>query len=672
MNTNEQTQIEHAALQQRIDQLQRELANCHQHIAALRESEEHYRLLTEFSPNIILVLVNYTIVYINPAGIFTLGGTTADQFIGSSIMERIPIAYHDIARQHMEEVLQEQKSRAFVEGFFTCLDGREIAIEVSGRAFTYQGQPAMLVIASDCTERKYMEEQLRASHARLQAIFNNAAIGIVSSDRYGNYSFINPQAANVIGYTPEEFYKLTPGVLLYPDDRPQALAQFHDMLNGKSDGYHCERRYLSKDGSIVWVDTSVKAIYDDDGNLDTIIGVMSDCTERKRMEEQWHQLNAELEQRVAERTAEIHATSEAFRTSEQRFRAIFERASVGIILGDTTGHVVESNPAFQRFLGYTAEELCGMYYEDFTHPDDVQVEYPLAVQIMSGQIDSYNLEKRYRRKDGRIVWGYVFTSLIYDAEGQMQFGISLVTDMTERRQMEALMIEKERFTTMRYLTGIVAHEVNTPLQIVLGSLEWMPHADAHQQVTFLEMAKEEIQRVGLILRQLMETYQPSIEEPTKVDMVALIERVLFLMSGQLAKLQIHVECHRDPDVPFVYGRGGELTQVIMNLIVNAMEAMPNGGTLRIHAQPHTPHCSDVACKASSSAHLMLEVSDTGGGISVDVAQQIFDPFFTTKQAGNGLGLFVCKRIVEQHGGIITVQKHPETGCTFTVILPTRS
>lgn len=511
---------------------------------------------------------------------------------------------------------------------------------------------------------------LRANQTRLQAIFDNAMVGIVIGDSQGRYTLVSQGITDTIGYTPEEMYRLHPASLLHPDDRDAGLADMQAMLRGQIEAYQTERRYIHKNGATIWTYFSVRSIRNEHNQVESIIAVMVDITNVKQAQEQLREMNIELEQRVIRRTAQIEATNNARRASEQRFRAIFEWAGLGIVLGDATGMIVESNPTFQQFLGYTSDELRGMHYTEFSHPDDLLAESTLATELLANKRESYELEKRYIRKDGSIVWGQVTTSLIRDTPERANFGISLVTDLTERKQMEALLVEKERYATMQHMTGIVAHEVNTPLQLILGILEWLPGIEQAQQTTFLDMAKEEIQRIGTILHQLMNTYQPSSEVWTKVHMPALVERVLLLMSGRLAMSFIQVERFMDANLPLIDGATGELTQVLINLVLNAIEAMPDGGTLSVGVKKaEVASIAQIREGCPAKLFIQIDICDTGVGISPDDHTNIFEPFVTSKQTGTGLGLFVSKRIIDNHGGAILIQSTPGAGSLFTIVLP---
>jgi two-component system NtrC family sensor kinase len=233
-----------------------------------------------------------------------------------------------------------------------------------------------------------------------------------------------------------------------------------------------------------------------------------------------------------------------------------------------------------------------------------------------------------------------------------------LVDVSERLHMEALMAENERFVASQRMTQIIAHEINSPLQTILTSLEIVQHIEEAQRQQFLETAQREIERVGTIVRQLRDLYQEHQPQPAAVNINNLLERVLLLVRGNLSRKHIRLHAELAPDLPPVYGRGDQLMQVFLNLVLNAIDAMEQGGSLRLAA------AIDPEAQA-----LSIAISDTGIGIDSNARQHIFEPFYTTKPEGSGLGLTVCQQIVTQHGGTIDVQSVSGSGSTFRIHLP---
>ncbi|MEI7772073.1 MAG: ATP-binding protein [Chloroflexales bacterium] len=234
----------------------------------------------------------------------------------------------------------------------------------------------------------------------------------------------------------------------------------------------------------------------------------------------------------------------------------------------------------------------------------------------------------------------------------------LATDVTEQVQLEAQILDRERFAATGRLAATVAHEVNTPLQAIESCLHLAGRVDdTAERARYLRLAREEIQRLGYTLRQLLDLYRPEgVQKP--LDVNGLIERVLVLMSTSLARHAIKIERDLSNDLPVVLGRADEITQVLINLIFNAMQAMPHGGRLCLESGPGQ-------CAAGGPC-LIVRVRDSGVGIDPELHQRIFEPFYTTRADGTGLGLVVCKRIIEGHGGNLRVESAPGQGSCFII------
>jgi signal transduction histidine kinase len=236
---------------------------------------------------------------------------------------------------------------------------------------------------------------------------------------------------------------------------------------------------------------------------------------------------------------------------------------------------------------------------------------------------------------------------------------ALAAEIRERQTAEQELqraMEQERFAVAGRLAAGAAHEINTPLQTVQTSLELMRSLPGEQHDVLLVDALEEIQRVGRIVRQLLDLYRPASEGA--VDLSALVERVLLLLDKRIQDQRVEVRRTTAAVLP-VHGRADELTQVVINLVVNALDVMPAGGVLTFRILPGD----------ESLSHLALEIADTGPGVPPELRAQIFDPFVTTKAEGTGLGLAISCQIVERHRGKLTLGPPASGGSTFRVLLP---
>jgi len=385
-----------------------------------------------------------------------------------------------------------------------------------------------------------------------------------------------------------------------------------------------------------------------------------------RLHQQVQRHANELEQRVAERTAELRA-------SEARFRTLFNGAAIGIALVDMEGRLAEGNPALQETLGYSGEELQGMVFAEFTHPDDVMVDVDLFKELMAGKRDQYRVEKRYVQKNDQlsrtscqlvlqtVVWANVTVSLVRGARGEPQYAISVVEDITEQKQAQVALIRAEKLAITGRLAASLAHEINNPLQSVIGCLGLAEESLAKGEDVgeFLQIGTEELERAARIVTQLRDLNRPSKPEERKpTDVNALLDQVLMLTRKQCQKCGIKVIREVTDDLPPLMLVLDRMQQVFLNLVLNAVEAMPEGGRLEVS----TSHTGEPA-------GVRILFTDSGHGIAPDDLPHIFDPFYTTKPEGLGLGLYVTHSIVEDHGGRIEAQSRVGKGTTFEVWLP---
>lgn len=389
---------------------------------------------------------------------------------------------------------------------------------------------------------------------------------------------------------------------------------------------------------------------------------LRNLAERQRAQERIRQqaerleaLASELERRVTERTAELRA-------SEARLRTIFDGAASGVALVDMAGQFLESNPALQRMLGYSGDELRRKVFTEFTHPDDAAVALDLYQELATGKRDHYRMEMRYTRKDGQLTWADLNVSLVRGNEGEpAQFAIVMAEDITERKLAQVALIRAERLAIAGKLAATLTHEINNPLQAVIGCLGLAEEtlAEGGDVSRYLRVAREELRRAARIVAQLRNLHQrPQLDEREPTDVNLLVERVLTLGRKQCEERGVEVVWNAASDLPVLTLASDQIQQVFLNLLLNALDAMPEGGQLRVSTH-HT----------GQPAGVCVAFADDGMGIPPDSLSQVFEPFYSTKPEGLGLGLFVSQDIVKQHGGRIEAESRVGEGTTFTVWLP---
>jgi two-component system, cell cycle sensor histidine kinase and response regulator CckA len=374
-----------------------------------------------------------------------------------------------------------------------------------------------------------------------------------------------------------------------------------------------------------------------------------------------------LEGEVASRTADLVE-------SERLYRSTFDTAPVGIVHMGLDGQWLRVNQRLCDLLGYSREELQGPAVRDLIQAGETAAEAESLRQMAAGTLNRHVVdEKRYRRRDGTFVWARVNMSVHRDAQGQSQHFISVIEDTTERRTLEAQIRQASKMDAIGHLASGVAHDFNNLLTVILGFAEFVA-ADASMTKAhgkdLGEIIKAARRATGLT-KQLLAFSRQQVLHAAPLDVNGLITE----MSGMLGRLigeHIEVALVLSPNLSPALADRSQLEQVVMNLAVNARDAMAAGGTLTIET-------ADVELENSSfhpetvmhGRYVMLAISDTGSGMSQETQRHLFEPFFTTKETGKGtgLGLSTTYGIVKQSKGYIWVYSELGHGTTFKVYLP---
>jgi len=371
---------------------------------------------------------------------------------------------------------------------------------------------------------------------------------------------------------------------------------------------------------------------------------------------------------------------EKLRTSEARFRAIFEGTSVGITLINREGRLVESNPALQEMLGYNGRELANMVFNELIYPDDMANYVGLFNDLWAGALDSYQMEKSYARKDGRLVWVSVNFSLARDNLNEPMFIIGVVEDVTERKRVEETMqqakevAEAANKAKSEFLASM-SHEIRTPMNAILGmaDLLWETPLTSEQQkyiMTFRSAGETLLSLINDILDLSRVEVGHYELESINFDLGNVIEKTCEVMAIRAHEKGVELVCRLMPDVPVnLIGDPGRLRQIIINLIGNAIKFTDEGEVLlKVALADNQPPISTGS--DGRECRLLFTISDTGIGISPEKLDVIFEWFTqadsstTRKYGGTGLGLTIAKRLVELMGGRIWVESEVGKGSTF--------
>jgi PAS domain S-box-containing protein len=493
------------------------------------------------------------------------------------------------------------------------------------------------------------EQALIESEARYRTLVETSPGAILLTDLEGQIQFCNQQAAHLFGYDTADDLRGRNGADLLVSG-PLAPGSLAHVRQGAESGdlRNIEYTMRRRDGTRFPAEVSSAVVANQHGVPDALIVIVRDISERKQAEDA-----------LTDAYDHLAELNEHLSHSHNLLQAVFDGLDDGLLLLDHTGTVQASNRALAALFGSTPEKLVGQSWAALYPRLAPDTPGAPGAQIALQQRRRYQ-HTRYQNLEGSTrILDVQTIPLPLQAAGQGGGQVIVhVTDVTEHVQLHERVIANERFAASGRLAASVAHEINTPLQSIQTALGLIGVADAERRATYLAHALEETQRVARIVRQLLDLYRPG-GTTGPVHLNTLTERLLLLIGKRLRDQRVAVETALDADLPDVHGRADELMQLLLNLLVNAIDAMPEGGTLQI-----------CTCAISDPPdHVSIAITDTGGGISPHMQQRIFEPFVTTREHGNGLGLSICAQIVERHGGSISVSSRLDVGSTFTVVLP---
>lgn len=501
-------------------------------------------------------------------------------------------------------------------------------------------------------ERQQSEEELRISTQRFSSVVASAMDAIITLDESQRVIVFNKAAEQVFGVPVWE-------VLGKPLDRflPEALREAHrQKIRDFGEAGVTTRSMrspgiltaLRANGEVFPIEATISHVEVAGQKLYTVI--LRDITERKRAEETLLQ-------------------------SEARFRSIYEQAAVGIERVSINGQLLMVNSALSRMLGYKESELLGKNTSEITHPSDYAHELDLLSAMERDHQPSYEIEKRYRHSDGSLVWVNETSSMVNGPSGAPLYRISVIQDVTARKRAEEQLAHSQKMEAVGRLAGGVAHDFNTLLNVMLGYSELLlselPEDDPLRERVM--QIKNSGDAGAMLTRQLLafSRKQPIAEQV--LDLCEVVSKMTPILSRLLRDdIVFTVSCGDECSCP-VKVDPGQIQQLILNLVSNAADAMPDGGRLHVEVREFRADESYLRQHSALSVgtYALLTISDTGTGMNAATAAHIFEPFFTTKEAGKGtgLGLATVYGIVKRNGGDIWVYSEPGSGTVFKVLLP---
>ncbi len=497
----------------------------------------------------------------------------------------------------------------------------------------------------DISELKHREAKLRESEEKYRNLFEHVSIGVYISSKEGKFLDANQALLNMLGYdSKEEFLNIDISTDLYI--RPEDRRKFQKMIerDGKVKDYEVE--FKKKDGTPIIVSLTSHVRYDHQGNVIGYEGINVDQTQRYRMERK-------------------------LKEAHDFMNKIIHSSPNPIMASDLKGNILIWNRAAEKTLGYSAAETIGKMHIAKIYSEGIAKK--IMKMIRSSEHDDVGLLRNfpllYLRKDGSVIDGILSAAMIYDDEGQEVATVGSFVDMTERLEMERALIEtrqqllqSEKLAAMGRLTSQIAHELNNPLFGIMNTLELMKTEipPTNKRRKLLDLSISEIERLADMLKKMLTFSKPDQEDKIEININSALEDILLFYEKRFRENSIKIKTDFTPDPGTVLASRDQLRQVFINIISNAMDAMPDRGTLSLSTSIRNGNTMDI------------NITDTGVGIAEESLEKIFDSFFTTKKdtvKGVGLGLSVCYGFIKDLGGDIQVNSKLNKGTTFIISLP---
>jgi PAS domain S-box-containing protein len=598
----------------------------------IHQSEQQLRAIFETTPDCVkIVASDGTLLHMNRAGLEMLGAREPKDVVGKSVYSVIAPEHRAAFREFNERICRGERGNLEFE--LVALDGTRHHMESHAAPLQQpDGSLAHLAVTLDLTGRKLAARALRESEQRYQIATEAAPIMVWMSGTDKRCFYFNNSWLKFVGRSLEQEIGDGWADNVHRDDFDHCVRTYLSCFDARQP-FQMEYRLRHHTGQYRWILDHGVPRYAPDGTFEGYVGGCLDIHEQKEASEYKH-----------------------------RLAAIVQSSDDAIISKNLQGIVTSWNPAAERIFGYTAEEMIGASILEIIPPELHDDETRILETISRGErIDHF--ETIRVTKSGERMPVSLTISPVRDNSGKIIGAAKIARDITAQKRIEHALRVTERLAAVGRLAATVAHEINNPLEAATNLLYLAKERAAKDDVRgFLAMAEEELDRVAHLTKQTLGFYRDT-QAPSQIKLQELLNPLIsvFKSRGKNKGVEIKPEILEAPEI---FAVGGEIRQVIANLLSNSIDAVPFGGRIRVRVR---------SAAAGDRSGVRIIVADSGSGIDPEARERIFEPFFTTKKdVGTGLGLWVCKNIVDKHGGRISIRSRTDglrSGTVFSVFLP---
>ena len=612
-------------------------------------SVEQLAALINFSVDaVVLVDIGGVIRWANPATTSVLGYDPGD-LVGLRVRDIVEpqdlTAWQDLVGELFDHPVVPQT------GTFRCRHRNGTIRWTEGVARNLLAEPrvgAIVVHYRDVTERKATEDALRVTEDRYGHLFDAAADIIFEADAEGYFRFVNPETLRVFGYSSDEVIGRRFTEFIRADYQPTILRHYYQQTSQGVLNSYVEFPGVTKSGQEVWLGQNAWLVFDAKGRYTGMQAVARDITERRRVED-------------------------ALRVAEAKYRGLVEQSLVGVYIVQND-RLVYVNPKGADILGYGQQALLDLPWAyALLHEQDRALVIDQLSQLDAANRTNIQLTLRGVRKDGALVQAEAFCALT-EFNGQPAI-LATVIDISDRVKLEDQLRQAQKMEAVGRLAGGIAHDFNNLLTAIRGNAELMSHRVKNDPAMAAEVDEilHAADRAASLTRQLLAFSRKQVLQPIALDVNEIVTSVS-RMARRLIGTAVQLRQELAPRLSQVLADPAQIEQVLLNLIVNARDAMPSGGlitvqTANVRLEGNSPEMLQAGL--APGRFVLLAVSDNGMGMDPATQARIFEPFFTTKETGRGtgLGLATVYGIIRQTGGAISVVSDRGRGASFRVYLP---
>lgn len=569
-----------------------------------------------------------------------IGGTFICTEADGELFKQFGCGPEHMKGKKLEEIVPEHLLEFKIESYNKVWNGESLSYEGS-----YAGIPYLTALSPirqdgkvieiigfclDITEKKQKEKELIATKEYLEALFTNSADAITITNFEDNSVRVNPAFEKIYGWKQEDLSnRKSPIMPIVPEwDLEDALRLTTLVAQGvQIKNYEAVR--IHKNGTPINSSLTLSPIFNEEGQITAFSVISRDITKSKQREE-------------------------ALKESEEKYRIIAENTTDLICVIDVYGKINYASPSIKTILGYEANEQIGKQSFDFFHPDDIDQLTSLLGNLMHTK-KPVKLEVRCKHADGKWVFLEASVTPVVGEDCRINSIVVVARDITDRKKTEEMLRKSDKLSVLGQLAAGVAHEIRNPLTSIKGFLQLL-QSTATENRDYFEIMLSEIDRINGIVSEFMLLSKPQVLNFTLTNISTLIEHVISLIKTQAILMNVQIYYHYQSDLPSILCVEDQMKQVFINLLKNAIEAMPDGGNVYINVK-------------QADNELVISFKDEGCGIPPNRLKTLGEPFYTTKEKGTGLGLMICFKIIENHGGKIHISSEIGKGSIFSIHLP---